>query len=110
MFGLVSFKLWEGLARLYDTKCVHSDSYVKTVTIPPFQGSDAGINRSEEDCTGSGTPGELSLLQSMEQSHLQDKLVDLQNKKQHMDQLLTELQALRSDKYAQIQNNRHIGE
>ena len=84
--------------------------YVKTFTIPPFQGSDAGINRSEEDCTGSGTPGELSLLQSMEQSHLQDKLVDLQNKKQHMDQLLTELQALRSDKYAQIQNNRHIGE
>jgi len=79
-----------------------------------WQGSDAGVNRSEEECgagESSGMPGELSLLQSIEQqSHLQDKLIDLQYKKQQMDELINELQALRNDKFAEIQNNRRRGE
>ena len=59
-----------------------------------------------------GSTGELSLQRSIDpqQSHLQDKLHDLQAKKQHMDQLLQELQTLRDDKFAVLQQQQMFRE
>ena len=56
------------------------------------------IQRNTEDLNESDRQSvEVESIVSYERQQLQDKLVDLQDKKQHMDQLLGELQTLRDD-------------